>query len=318
MTPAQAYAEVIRESRRRQLRNDAEAVANLERLLGETASRVRERIIKVPAGIRKERWRRDLLASLETTLEQFRTEYKDLLDAGIIEAARLVEERERAGLEAILQHREALPPDQVLQLIVDSAKMTVQFGQVPQIVLERLYARTYRDGLQLSDRLHNLDQATRQTIQRKITEAIAEGKSARALASSIEPHLTGAGGDNVRYRAMRIARTEINVAYREGHIASITDDDGKLKPFVEAIGWRLSPAHPRVDICDAWAGDDNGLGPGNYLPDDVPPGHPHCLCFTVSILASLPQEQWVSKHADPEGVPEAQRRYYGLSEEADE
>ena len=311
MTPAQ-YQQIIRDSRREQLENNRAAVQSLEALLTETAQQIRREIMTVPRGVLGDRYRRQLLASLDGVLARMRDQYTDLLDAGIVRAAQLAEEREQSILSALYHERSGFPPDQALKLSAAQGQVQVAFGTVPRVVLERLYARVYPDGLALSQRLYNLDLAARRAVADEVTKAVATGASARRLAAAITPHLTAEGVDNVRYKAMRIARTEINVAYREGTVASATNSDGTLKSYISAIGFRLSAAHPRICICDLYAGQDNGLGPGNYLPGDVPTApHPHCLCYLVTILEALPDQQFVALEPHPDQVPESQIKYYG-------
>lgn len=311
MSPHQ-YQEIIRASRREQLQNDAGAVQSLESLLTRTAASIRHEIMTVPRGILGDRYRRTLLASLDRILDQMRDEYKALLDGGIVQAAQLAEQRERDILNTLYQERSGFPPDQVLKLMAAQGEASVSFGTVSRVVLERLYTRVYPDGLHLSQRLYNLDLAARRAVADEVTQAMATGASARRLAAAITPHLTEAGADNVRYKAMRIARTEINVAYREGTVASATNPDGSLKSYISAIGFRLSAAHPRICICDLYAGQDDGLGAGNYLPDDVPTApHPHCLCYLVTILAALPDQQFTALEPHPDQVPASQLKYYG-------
>ena len=320
MTPAQIFFAIVQESRKRQFEHDRDAVRALEALLTETAAELRRKLVSVPTGLRKERYRRDLLASVETTLDTFRDQYKSQLDHGIVESARIAVQREADIVEHLVQNREGLTMEQLSAAIIQRAAPIVvpgvQFGNVPQEVLERLYVRTYRDGLNLSQRLYNLDREARSALQEIVAKGIATGQSAKDMAKAMIPQLEQSGVDNVRYKAMRIARTEISLAYREGHVASATDQAGNLHPWISAIGWRLSPAHPRTDICDIWASDDSdGLGEGNYEPSNVPPGHPNCMCFTVSILASMPEEQFVSMVPDPENVPPGQLKYYGFDVE---
>jgi len=320
VTPAQIFFAIVQESRKRQFEHDRDAVRALEALLTETAAELRRKLVSVPTGLRKERYRRDLLASVETTLDTFRDQYKSQLDHGIVESARIAVQREADIVEHLVQNREGLTMEQLSAAIIQRAAPIVvpgvQFGNVPQEVLERLYVRTYRDGLNLSQRLYNLDREARSALQEIVAKGIATGQSAKDMAKAMIPQLEQSGVDNVRYKAMRIARTEISLAYREGHVASATDQAGNLHPWISAIGWRLSPAHPRTDICDIWASDDSdGLGEGNYEPSNVPPGHPNCMCFTVSILASMPEEQFVSMVPDPENVPPGQLKYYGFDVE---
>ena len=303
------YARWIRDSRGLQFALDTSAVRDLESLLERLAGRLRNEIRTIPRGILADRYRRDLLASIERALDEFRVEYTGLLNNGIAEMAALAAAREGKLLGALAT------AGQISQL--EHAILTIRLGATPQRVTETLYARVHRDGLRLGQRLSRLDVGARQALAETLTEGIATGESARKLAARIAPVLEQEGVDNVRYRSMRIARTEINTAYREGHVAALTGKDGHLPSYARAIGWRLSPAHPRIDICDAWAGDDYyGLGAGNYPPGSTPIGHPNCLCYTVTLLTALPEEEFVSHRAEPGQVPESQRRYYDQSAQA--
>jgi len=322
------YAAYIKAARRLHLESLGGAVADLERLLARTARDLRKVIIETPRGILGERYRRELMASLDQVLDDFRDDYKELLDAGILRSAQIAEQREKDLLRSVLAERDQLAQPALMAVpavptaafalkgAAASVGVSTQIAGVPRRVVELAYSRTYKDGLLLSQRLYKLDQAARADLRDRVVSGLMTGQSARKMAKTIEPFLKNEEGnavDNIAYRAMRIARTEINTAYREGHIQTVTDPDtGDFLPYVEAIGWRLSPSHPRTDICDALAGDDTeGLGDGNYSAGNVPPGHPHCLCYTVTILVALPDQQFVSRQPRPEDVAESQRRYYG-------
>ena len=72
--------------------------------------------------------------------------------------------------------------------------------------------------------------------------------------------------------AMRVARTETNIAYRRA-------DNSRWQQMDFVLGQRvqLSRNHPKKDICDKLAGD--------YPPDFVFDGwHPQCFCFVTPIL----------------------------------
>jgi hypothetical protein len=106
-------------------------------------------------------------------------------------------------------------------------------------------------------------------------DAIEAGKGEEAL----NKKLRVAMDEKVRYYANRIAQTELHRAYahQQAHeLASDTD--------VEWVQWRLSPSHPRPDICDVFAGVDGwGMGAGVYPVRDAPvaPAHPFCRCYLV-------------------------------------
>lgn len=72
--------------------------------------------------------------------------------------------------------------------------------------------------------------------------------------------------------AMRVARTETNIAYRRA-------DNARWQQMDFVLGQRvqMSKNHPRPDICDKLAGD--------YPKDFVFDGwHPQCFCFVTPIL----------------------------------
>jgi len=74
--------------------------------------------------------------------------------------------------------------------------------------------------------------------------------------------------------AMRIARTESNMAYR------MADNDrwGRL-PFVLGQRIQLSHSHPHYDICDELA----GVYPKSFV---FVGWHPQCFCFSTPVLVS--------------------------------
>ena len=88
-----------------------------------------------------------------------------------------------------------------------------------------------------------------------------------------DSYKTGAGVYKSSARnAMRVARTETNIAYRRADNARWQDMD-----FVLGQRVQLSKNHPEKDICDKLQGD--------YPEDFVFDGwHPQCFCFATPIL----------------------------------
>lgn len=88
-----------------------------------------------------------------------------------------------------------------------------------------------------------------------------------------DSYKTGAGVYKSSARnAMRVARTETNIAYRRADNARWQDMD-----FVLGQRVQLSKNHPKKDICDKLQGD--------YPKDFVFDGwHPQCFCFATPIL----------------------------------
>ena len=175
-------------------------------------------------------------------------------------------------------------------------------------------------GYRLSDRIWRASRAARETIDGILTRSIAEGIGAARTAKRLERSLlpsranvraTGRRvilprrpgeeprtqrlywwGKNASYDAMRLARTEITASIGRAQLAA-----ARANPFVDAMTWRLSPNHPRPDICDDYA--DRA-----YPLNDTPPypAHPHCLC-RLAPTSSRPRREAVRD------IQEAHRRY---------
>ena len=180
------------------------------------------------------------------------------------------------------------------------------FTVIPQMAVQAVLARTYDDNKTFSDRIWDLRNHSKTVISDTVAKGVAQGKSARNIAKELEPYLTGVleiqkglseeeqkgfeiiwkqmrrkRGD-LRYNAMRLARTENNNAYREANILS-----AQQSKWVEGAKWNLSNSHPKPDICDVYASQDlYGLGRGVYPPNSTPRDHPNGLCFLTDKLVS--------------------------------
>jgi hypothetical protein len=82
----------------------------------------------------------------------------------------------------------------------------------------------------------------------------------------------------VVYRQTNVARTEINERFHQLHMLFAIAVNGIIGEDV-----RLSPQHPKVDICDDLAGTYLFEEHGSDIP--VPPHHPNCICTMHHIFA---------------------------------
>jgi hypothetical protein len=143
-------------------------------------------------------------------------------------------------------------------------------------------AHTWVDprGYQLSDRIWQTTITLRRRIDLLIDEGIREGRSAVDIARDLEVFLQPGRrllrtdrpyGQDGSADALRLARTEITRAHAQADLMA-----AQLNPFVEQFDWVLSGSHPRADICDELA-----AGSPYDKGDDaqIPPAHPHCLCY---------------------------------------
>lgn len=103
-----------------------------------------------------------------------------------------------------------------------------------------------------------------------------------------------------RFFANRIARTELHRARIEQRAVEWMGQE-----WVKTIRIRLSPRHPKADICDYHANADlYGLGPGIYpkAVAPLPPYHPFCFCLISPRGARDPKIK-------PKFNPKAERAY---------
>jgi len=177
-----------------------------------------------------------------------------------------------------------------------------KYFQRNNIALEAFLKRQ-SGGLGLSDRVWNLSNQTKSQLEYFIADGLTEGRSATDLSKDLQRYLKtpdkrfrrirspitgkliisdpaskfkpGSGVYRSSYKnALRLARNEINIAYRTADF-----ERRKQLPFVIGITVHLSNAHPRWDICDSLFGD--------YPKEFVFVGwHPNCLCYTTSKLMS--------------------------------
>lgn len=78
----------------------------------------------------------------------------------------------------------------------------------------------------------------------------------------------------IAYNALRLARTEIQYANH-----AVNSDIAIHSPWVTGRHVRLSPAHPRFDVCDEAANGGPYPANSNFLPL-----HPQCLCRWEEVM----------------------------------
>jgi hypothetical protein len=190
----------------------------------------------------------------------------------------------------------------------------VDFVFNPQVDAVRAAAnrRVYKDGLNLSRRVWQLDYESLREIENIINTGAINGASAWDIAEALEQYL-GAGqncprwtrtrlykiskkeiaagrrtglyskdacaGQGVAYKALRLARNEIQAIH---HMA--TDAVLRQMPWVQREQIHLSGAHPVEDECDTVVtGGENGKGV--YAVGTITlPIHVQCLCYKTAVL----------------------------------
>lgn len=175
-----------------------------------------------------------------------------------------------------------------------------------QLALQAMQDRVYSDGLTLSQRIWRLENGGLGQIRNTLASAMNERTSAGELAQQVEAQL-GAERDlprwtatrlyrmepsdravnakgllrgpenrgrGVAYNALRLARTELQYAHH-----AVSTEIARYAPWVTGRKVRLSPGHPKIDICDSYAAG------GPYAKDEaILPLHPNCMCYYEDVL----------------------------------
>lgn len=178
-------------------------------------------------------------------------------------------------------------------------------------VAQNIFQKRAKEGYKLSDRVWNLTKQKRFELDRAVKTAVGQGTPAKELAETIRKYLRepdktfrrvkDANGNLVESQsrkeykpgkgiyktseanAMRLARNEINIAYRTADFERWQGMD-----MIRGIVVKLSNRHPVFDICD-------------YLKGEYPKTfkftgwHPQCLCHAEPILIS---ERDLSRYED--------------------
>lgn len=264
---------------------------------------------------------KDQLDQLRASYERALTEIDQAIleaagSSGTVRLAALASLRARvqARLEA-LQDRTAAQLNAALEVAAEYGTRAVQSHVNPQALVEAAQDAVRQvqnfvaaDGLQLSDRVWRLGAAQREQIVRALESAIIQGQSAAdaalalvqrgqpvpgatatkanaaqpaALRKGVKDLLTGDEAKLYR-NAERLFRTEINRAHVEANVRSWREVDG-----IAGVRFKLSPLHPRPDICDMHSEVNRyGMGPGVYPLDRHPyPAHPETLSTLEPVFA---------------------------------
>ena len=132
-----------------------------------------------------------------------------------------------------------------------------------------------RNGKTLNGRVWNITRTAGKEINDLIGQGVLEGKSAIQTARDLKKYAKGKPilykgklikGSNINFQAIRLAATEMNLAFRTADYLQ----NSRL-PFVTGVTVHLSPAHPRPDICDEMEG---GYPKGFHF------GGWHPLCYS--------------------------------------
>lgn len=167
----------------------------------------------------------------------------------------------------------------------------------------KAFQRRADNGMNLSQKLWSQSIDLKKELEQTISTAIEKGQPAVVLSKRISKYLKdfpsmkadytekfGKAIDcrDCQYASIRLARTEINMAYRKAEQLRWQQLD-----FVTGYEVKLSKRHPAPDICDDLK--------GKYPKDFVFLGwHPNCMCYVVPIVMS--DEEYYGSPKTPESL----------------
>lgn len=290
-----SYEKAIMEARAKFLQLDFIAIRNLQEVFAEAAVDVHTQLrafeIRFGAPIRRKR-----LGAIAEQLDILARGITADVEAVILDGANLAAS---IGKQGQVNATRALLSGYSPEVIGRSVAM---FATVNTEAVATTLARSF-NGKVFADSIWEIEQGIRKTLAQTVAKGIAQGKSAFNLAKDVEPFLLmdsrswsrykrevdeiaqGVRGrrSRISFEAKRLARTEINHAYREANFIA-----ADRAPWVTGVRWVLSGSHVIPDICDIWATQDiHNLGSGVYPPLETPIDHPNGLCYTTNELVPI-------------------------------
>lgn len=278
------YLPLFWKARREHLGNIARVSAEIIKLYREAAADLAERAAASREGSLSERWASEYARSLEQRVKELEAGLYDVTLQGLKRSAELPSVAMGQWWEMVggqsFRDAFAATPDNVLAGLLDGG--------------------FYRDRKGLSERIWRVAQGFEKDVGYIVQRGIAEKKSVAELAADLEQYVKppakrdfdwgkvypNLSGKKVDFNAQRLARTSINHAYFLDNVKVCTEN-----PFVESMHWDLSNAHEErqvipfgPDECDEYAEHDEGLGEGNWKPEEIPVPHPQCLCVQWAVI----------------------------------
>ena len=278
------YLPLFWKARREHLGNIQRVSEEIKELYREAAADLAARAAASREGSLSERWASEYARSLEQRVKELEAGLYDVTLQGMKRSAEL-------PASAMGQWWE----------MVGGQSFRDAFAATPDSVLAGLLDGSfYRDRKGLSERIWRVAQGFEKDVGYIVQRGIAEKKSVAELSRDLEQYVKAPAkrdfdwgkvypnlsGKKVDFNAQRLARTSINHAYFLDNVKVCTEN-----PFVEAMHWDLSNAHEErqvipfgPDECDEYAEHDEGLGLGNFKPEEIPVPHPQCLCVQWAVI----------------------------------
>lgn len=143
------------------------------------------------------------------------------------------------------------------------------------------------NGIPLSRAVYRAQALSQGLVDRTLKRGLLLGQNAKTIAQSVKQLINPNVKGGVSYAAHRLARTEINNAYKTSQEQRYAGE-----PWTLGMRWNLSKSHPGPDICNVNATTDAyDLGPGVSPVGKRPTSHPNCLCYLTP--EQLDEDAWI-------------------------
>lgn len=143
------------------------------------------------------------------------------------------------------------------------------------------------NGISLSRAVYKAQALSQGLVDRTIKRGLLLNHNATTIAKSVKQLINPNVKGGVSYAAHRLARTEINNAYKTSQEQRYAGE-----PWTTGMRWNLSKSHPKPDICNVNAtADAHGLGPGVSPVGRRPDSHPNCLCYLTP--EQIDEDTWL-------------------------
>lgn len=172
------------------------------------------------------------------------------------------------------------------------AIMKAAFTEQARAGIEAILAKAYND-IPLSSQIWRTQALSSGLVHRKVNRGLLLGHSAKRIAEDVKTLVKPDAPGGVSYCAFRLARTEINNAYKTSQELRYKDE-----PWTKGMRWHLSKSHPEKDICDVHAEKETPLGVGVYAFGTRPLSHPNCLCYQTP--EQVDEDEFIENFLDGE------------------
>lgn len=261
--------------------DEKEVKSRIARLYEKAAAELAEEAESAKKGGLTEIFKRQLSQSMRKKMHRLWGEVHDTTKEKMYKAANRAAEIHTSSLIG------ALSPANITLI----PKIKGVFAAVPHVAVQNVLSGGIYGGQapMLSTRIWRNDALQSGKIEEVIAMGIAKKLSPVQLAKDLEAYINPKSvmpdywNDiypdlpfilKTDYNAKRLAVTSIRHAAYGATIHAAREN-----PFTPYIHWELTEMHVIYDVCDGYAEHDEGLGVGNYAPDNVPIPHPWCTCL---------------------------------------